>query len=72
MNDNFLVVYACDIIDEDSGVCDKSSGNIWSRESTLSDDKLAEAYAAAAKACMKKNDFIDTPQDEGKPLFISG
>ena len=66
MNDAFMVAYTCDVIREDTRVCEKDSGHIWSHENTLPGDKLDEAYAIAVDACLNKNEFTHTTHNKGR------
>ena len=65
-----MVTYTCDVLNEISGTCDHVSANIWSRSSTLSDDKLQQAYGIAEEACLDKMDFVDISQENGTNMII--
>ena len=52
-------------MNETTGMCEEVSSKIMSRQNTISDDKLEEAYAIAAGACLKKEDYVKTTQENG-------
>lgn len=61
---SYSVVYGCDVVNETSGVCIEFHAWVWGRETSLDDDTLTKAYAAAEKACVTEDDMSDTPQEE--------
>ena len=70
LEDTYMVTYTCDVLNETSGTCDHGSAYIWSRSSTLSDDKLQQAYGIAEEACLDKMDFVDVQQENGENMIF--
>ena len=52
-------------MDETTGICEEASSQILSRQNTISNDKLEEAYAIAAGACLNEEDYVKGTQENG-------